>query len=86
LQPTELTNRNYKIHLLRRAKILLGKNKAYQYSLVEMSNKKWPRNESDPKDNECELPIFKYDTLVEQKERTPEQEEVEPITPSQFNI
>ncbi len=53
-----------------------------------MSNKKWPKNESDPKDNEYELPIFKYDVnqdaLVEQKERTPEQEEVEPITPSQL--
>jgi len=50
-------------------------NKVDQYSLIEVSNKKWPKNESDPKDNEYELPILKYDAnqdaLVKQKERTP---------------
>ncbi len=52
-----------------------------------MSNKKWPKNESDLEDNEYELPILKYDVnqdaLVEQKEKTLEQEEEEPRTPSQ---
>jgi hypothetical protein len=40
-----------------------------------MSNKKWPKNESDLEDDEYELPILKYDAnqdaLVEQKEGTP---------------
>jgi hypothetical protein len=36
-------------------------NKADQYSLVEMLNKKWPKNESDPQDNDYELPVLKYD-------------------------
>jgi hypothetical protein len=44
-------------------------NNAYQYSLVEVLNKKWPENESDLKDDEYELPILKYnanqDALVE---------------------
>jgi hypothetical protein len=53
----ESINHNYKTCLLCRVEFLLGKNKAYQYSLVEMLNKKWPKNESDPEDNEYELPI-----------------------------
>jgi len=32
-----------------------------QHSLVEASHKKWPENESDPNDDEYELPILKYD-------------------------
>ncbi len=35
-------------------------NKADQYSLVETSNKKWPENENDRKDNKCKLHILKY--------------------------
>jgi hypothetical protein len=52
----------------------LGTNKAYQYSLVETLTKKWPKNESDPKDDKYKLLILKYDankdTLVEQTEGT----------------
>jgi hypothetical protein len=44
-------------------------NNAYQYSLVEVLNKKRPKNESDLKDDEYDLPILKYnanqDALVE---------------------
>ncbi len=62
-------------------------NKPNQYSLEEVSKKKWPENANDPRDDEYELPIFKYDTnqdtLVEHKEGTPQQEEEEPKTPSQ---
>jgi hypothetical protein len=36
-------------------------NRADQYSLVEATHKKWPKNESDPNDNEYELSILKYD-------------------------
>jgi hypothetical protein len=36
-------------------------NKADQCSLVEVSNKKWPKNENDPQDDEYELAILKYD-------------------------
>jgi hypothetical protein len=32
-----------------------------QYSLVEATCKKWPKNESDPNDDEYELLILKYD-------------------------
>jgi hypothetical protein len=32
-------------------------NKPNQYSLVEISNKKWPENESDLENDEYELPI-----------------------------
>jgi hypothetical protein len=32
-----------------------------QYSLVEVSNKKWPKNESAPEKDEYELHILKYD-------------------------
>ncbi len=63
----------------------MGTNKVDEYSLVEVSNKKWPKNESDPKNDEYELPISKYDAnqdaLVEQKERTLKQEEEETKTP-----
>ncbi len=65
-------------------------NKADQCSLVEVSNKKWPKNENDPQDDEYELAILKYDVnqdaLVEQKEGIPYQEENKPITPSQLAI
>jgi hypothetical protein len=65
---------------------MLGTNEANQYSLVEALNKKWPEDENDSQDNKYELPILKYnanqDALVEQKERTLEQEEEEPRTPS----
>jgi hypothetical protein len=37
-------------------------NKPNQYSLEEVSKKKWPENANDPRDDEYELPIFKYDT------------------------
>jgi len=47
---TEPTNHNYKTNLLCQVEYLLGTNKAYQYSLVETSTKKWPKNESDPED------------------------------------
>jgi hypothetical protein len=50
--PAKLTNHNYKTCLLHHAKYLLGMNKTNQYSLVEES-----KNESDPKDDEYELPI-----------------------------
>ncbi len=53
----ELTNCNYRTHLLCQAKYLLGMNKPNQYSLVEISNKKWPENESDLENDEYELPI-----------------------------
>jgi hypothetical protein len=36
---------------------MLGMNRAKQYSLVEATCKKWLENESDPNDNEYELPI-----------------------------
>jgi hypothetical protein len=36
-------------------------NKANQCSLIEVLNKKWPKNESDPQDDEYKLAIFKYD-------------------------
>jgi hypothetical protein len=32
-----------------------------QYSLIEATCKKWPKNESDLDDDEYELPILKYD-------------------------
>ncbi len=55
--------------------------------MVEAPNKKWPKNESDPQDNEYELHLLKYDAnqdaLVEKKEGTLEEEEEEPRTPSQ---
>jgi hypothetical protein len=35
----------------------LGMSKINQYSLVEATHKKWPKNESDLNDNEYELPI-----------------------------
>jgi len=54
-------------------------NKAYQYSLVKTSHKKWPENESDLDDDKYDLLIFKYDanqeTLVQQKEGAPMEEE-----------
>ncbi len=44
------------------------------------------RNENDPKDDDYELLIIKYDAnhdaLIEQKERTTKHEEDGPITPS----
>ncbi len=44
------------------------------------------RNENDPKDDNYELLIVKYDanhdTLIKQKERTTKEEEEGPITPS----
>ncbi len=61
LWPIELTNRNYRTHLLHQTKYLLGMSKMDQYSLVEATCKKWPKNESDIDDNEYELPILKYD-------------------------
>jgi hypothetical protein len=57
LWPIELTNRNYKTHLLHQKKYLLGMSKMDQYSLVEATCKKWPENESDLDDDEYELPI-----------------------------
>jgi hypothetical protein len=52
----------------------LGTNKPNQYSLVETSNKKWPKNESDLKNDTYELPILEYDAnqdaLVGHKEGT----------------
>jgi len=59
--PTELKNHNYMTHLLHQAKYLLGTNIVDQYSLVETSHKKGPKNESDPNDYEYELLILKYD-------------------------
>jgi hypothetical protein len=32
-----------------------------QYALIEASQKKWPKNANDPKDDEYELPVLKYD-------------------------
>jgi hypothetical protein len=59
-------------------------NKVDQYLLVEVSNV--ARNENDPKNDDYELPIVKYDAnhdaLVEQKEKTTKHEEEEPRTPS----
>jgi hypothetical protein len=61
---------------------------------VEASCKKWPKNGSDPYNDEYELFILKYnanqDKLVEQKGETPKEEEErtaleeekEPKTPS----
>jgi len=61
-------------------------NKMNQYSLVELSCKKWPKNENDKNDDACEVPIFKYDAnqdaLVEKKKGTPLEEELK--TPSQL--
>jgi hypothetical protein len=53
-------NHNYRTRLLREEKYLLGMNKANQYSLVETSNKKWPKNENDWKDNKYKSHILKY--------------------------
>jgi hypothetical protein len=39
----------------------VGTNIADQYSLIETSHKKWPKNEIDPNDDEYELLILKYD-------------------------
>ncbi len=61
LWSTKPTNHNYRTCLLCQVEYLLGMNKADQYSLVEMLNKKWPKNESDPQDNDYELPVLKYD-------------------------
>jgi hypothetical protein len=65
----------YRTHSVCQVGYLLGMNKTYQYSLVETSNKKWPKNESDPQDNKYELPILIYDAnqdaLVQQKEGKP---------------
>jgi hypothetical protein len=73
------TNYNYRTHLLCQAECLLGTNKAYQYSLVKTSCKKWPKNESDLDYDKYDLLIFKYDanqeTLVQQKEGAPMEEE-----------
>ncbi len=82
--PVESTNHNYRTHLLCQAKYLLGMNKVDQYLLVEVPNV--ARNENDPKNDDYELPIVKYDAnhdaLVEQKEKTTKHEEEEPRTPS----
>ncbi len=40
---------------------MLGTNIVDQYTLVETSHKKWPKNESDPNDDKYKLPILKYD-------------------------
>jgi hypothetical protein len=39
--PAKPTNQNYRTRLLRQVEYLLGMNKIDQYSLVEVSNKKW---------------------------------------------
>jgi hypothetical protein len=39
LWPVELTNQNYRSHLLRQAEYLLGMSGAYQYSLVKATSK-----------------------------------------------
>ncbi len=39
---------------------MLGTSTVDQYSLVEITCKKWPDNENDPDDNKYELPILKY--------------------------
>jgi hypothetical protein len=44
----ELTNYNYRTHLLHQVEYLLGMNKSYQYSMVETLNKRWLENENDP--------------------------------------
>jgi len=44
-------------YLLHQAKYLLRMNRTNQYSLLEASHKKWPKNESDPNDDKYELPI-----------------------------
>jgi len=64
----------------------LGTNRVDQYSLVEVTCKKWLENESDLDDDEYELPILKYnanqEALVEQKEGALlEEEEGKPKTP-----
>jgi hypothetical protein len=69
------TNCNDRTHLLQQVEYLLGTNRMKQYSLVEASHKKWPKNGSDLNNDEYELPILKYnanqDKLVEQKGKPP---------------
>jgi hypothetical protein len=57
LWPVELTNCNYRTRLLQQTEYMLGTNKVGQYSLVEASCKKWPKNGSDQDNDEYELPI-----------------------------
>ncbi len=59
--PTKPTNRNYMTRLLCQVDYLLGMNKEKQYSLIEVSRKKWLENESDLDDKKYELLILKYD-------------------------
>lgn len=57
-----------------------------QYTLIEISWKKWPKNANAPKDNKYELPILKYNAkenaFVAKKEGNPVEEEQEMKTPS----
>jgi hypothetical protein len=66
---------------------MLGTNIMNQYSLVEASCKKWPKNESDQNDYKYELHILRCNgnqgLLVEHKEETLVEEEEELETPSQ---
>jgi hypothetical protein len=52
---------------------MLGMSGVDHYSLVEITCKKWPKNGSDPNDNEYELPILKYN--VNQEALTNKQKE-----------
>jgi hypothetical protein len=57
----------------------LGTNHVEQYTLIEASWKKWPKNAIYPKDDKYELPIWKYDAnedaFVMEKEGNPMEEE-----------
>ncbi len=39
----------------------MGTNHPKQYTLIEASQKKLPKNANDPKDNKYELLVLKYD-------------------------
>jgi hypothetical protein len=77
------------------SRISIGTKQSKAIFMVEASRKKWPKNASDLGNDEYELPTLKYnanqDKLVEQKGKTPKdeeegtqmEEEKEPKTPTQ---
>lgn len=61
------------------SKIFVGDEPLEQYALIEASQKKWPKNVNDLKDDEYESLALKYnaneDALIKKKERNVMEEE-----------
>jgi hypothetical protein len=55
-----LTNRNYKIGLLRQSDYLLGFVSPNKYSFENTINKKWPNNQNDLKEDKYKSPTLVY--------------------------